>query len=280
MFRTFQNLVGYKSRYIIREFERSWSCINFSKNEPEVVRDYLLKGLDYLNSNLASQLSNKTFTIKFAGVFVHQKPYVRRMDVSCSKKLVCELGDLLTLFLFVSKRKQILLSKAFLSQAKKYGRDIKKKESMCQYCLYERGKAFEYTSNNFIGRTGISKRKLPTFPVREKALNYLVLNEGPGVITSVSWYSLRWSWVMTAMLMGLYGLRFRGDFGYGWSRIVWDLIEITGKSFFRSKPRGNYLKDFLNMFNDFENYDNFFREVEGEGQGIPILFLIVQTKEL
>ncbi len=51
------------SNLILSESYRSWNNIDFSKSEPEIIKDYLLsaqKGVDYLNHRISKLITSKT----------------------------------------------------------------------------------------------------------------------------------------------------------------------------------------------------------------------------
>ncbi len=280
----FRSIIQSNKFPIIIESQLSWENINFNQNEPNIIWDYLRNGTKYLNDKIGSILSRKGFTVKFAGVFVHQKPKVTRIyewNNCSSDKLNCELGDLLTVFLLVDRNKNLLFQTAFVSQAKKENRI----DNKCQRCLYEFDKVFKFPENM---RRDISilERHLPEFYRRHRSLNYLILDTIPYVkyIPFEADIKVNWGFIIYQMLLGLNGLYFtkylpRNDY-IGWSRIIWDLIYFTGKSRYRNVYRGNVIRKFLDEFNEFDNYNkNFLEGEDKEGGGIPILFIIVQDKE-
>jgi len=63
-------------------------------------------GIHYININLPKIVNKNGFIVKFAGVFVHQKPLVE-INICNSSCYIqnsrCERGDLLTLFLYIDK---------------------------------------------------------------------------------------------------------------------------------------------------------------------------------
>jgi len=274
----------HKSK-IVQAFRDSWKGINFSQREELIVHDYIISkasGIHYLNKTVSPLLSCDGFVIKFAGVFVHQKPIVKRQNISCAPgKEKCELGDLLTLFLYLDSVRNVLFKKAFISQAKKSIGDIFLEN--CQTCLYEKEKEFIYA--RFKGLKG-KRRKLPSYPRRCFALNYLILDveqdiPNPFFVSLRHRFWCAWDLLLFNTLIGSYSLSFGFNTGYGWSKIIWDLIEVAGSSVYGKRgDRGCYLSEFLAEFNDFGDYEKAFIKSEGNGEGIPILLIIVQDKEL
>lgn len=274
---------------ILKSFSKSWNNINISQSEPYIIHDYIISkasGIKYLNKTIPPVFRNYGFIVKFAGVFIHQKPIIQRKNTACApRRRNCELGDLLTLFLFVDSSKNILLKKAFISQAKKNQKNIHLKN--CQTCLYEKEQEFTYyrfkTLNGAI-------RRLPTYPKRYFSLNYLILSTNKNIIDPFiippSFFEFtckfKWNFVLFNTLIGCYGLNFGNNSGNGWSKIIWDLINVTGSSLFGKRGhRANYLNELLNYFNDFDNYEKTFLETEDEySEGIPMLLIIIQDKEI
>lgn len=89
-----------------------------STNEVEIVRQFLSNrdcGTALLNRKLAPLLSRHGWVVKFANVFLHQKPKVegwkeagRGTDVKrVSLGKNCELGDLQTIFLYLTADKTV-----------------------------------------------------------------------------------------------------------------------------------------------------------------------------
>ncbi len=138
-FLEFRETISNNSLYIIHEVQKSWEVINFHHREPDVVYNYLRYGVKYLNEKVAAKLSVSGFIIKFAGVFVHQKPIVTPVESSSYNKN-CELGDLLTVFIMLDRNKNVLHQRAFISQVKKEN----KLDNKCQQFLYERSSGFSY----------------------------------------------------------------------------------------------------------------------------------------
>ncbi len=98
-FLDFQKICTEKAADIIRLSDASWDNIDFSQNEPEIIRQYLINrnvGIDFLNQNLAPTLSLRGFRVKFASVFIHQKPRITRLSGD-----QCEIGDMLVIFSFL-----------------------------------------------------------------------------------------------------------------------------------------------------------------------------------
>jgi len=192
-----------------------------------------------------------------------------------------QVGDLLALFLYVDSVRNVLFKKAFISQAKKSIGDIFLEN--CQTCLYEKEKEFIYA--RFKGLKG-KRRKLPSYPRRCFALNYLILDveqdiPNPFFVSLRHRFGCAWDLLLFNTLIGSYGLSFGFNIGYGWSKIIWDLIEVAGSSVYGKRgDRGCYLSEFLAEFNDFGDYEKAFIKSEGNGEGIPILLIIVQDKEL
>ncbi|UZN22554.1 hypothetical protein GM182_01170 [bacterium 3DAC] len=291
-----QNILIKHYDKILTSFHNAWNQINMNNSEPNIIFNFLKNGISLLNKDIAQGILNKAnFTAKFAGVFTHQKPIVEFYG-----NYRCELGDLLTLYIVLDKKKQILFNRAFISQAKKTVNDIRK--NPCQTLLYDKARYFfYYRFKNLRGQ----KRYIPSYPTRILGLNYLVLLQNYVTFHFIpynrnyiyynnccNYYKCKcksskllctYENLMFNTLMGIYGLSFnhqnKAATTSGWSRIILDLISETGKSTFGSKgKRGSYLQEFINYFNDFDNYDKIFIEAEGK-EGIPILFIIVKSND-
>ena len=63
-----------------------------------------------------------------------------------------------------------------------------------------------------------------------------------------------------------------------WNCIMHDLINVGGGIVPGRINRGNYLRDVVNIFNDFGEYENYGVEIE-DATGLPMMFIIVKDKE-
>jgi len=114
MIRNYINMISNYSNLILQEGANSWNDIDFSKKEPDIIKDYLLspqKGIDYLNHNISKKITSETsYELKFASIYSHQKPRITRTTLSKNKcngdTDSCELGDLMTVFIFWTKTKK------------------------------------------------------------------------------------------------------------------------------------------------------------------------------
>lgn len=280
-FLQFRELVFRNYKDIIYHTQQSWHVVNFNQPEPNIIFDYLQEGVIYLNQNVSPILSTRGFIIKFAGVFIHQKPIVTPISYKNISNGNCEVGDLLTLFLMLDRNKKVLYQSAFISQAKKENR----LDNRCQRFLYEESYEFEYLKGGCTHNG--SRRILPKIQHRHLGMNYLILDESysftnPFIKLIPFNNSIKFLWGETIFLMlsKLYGLMFRKTEptnGKGWSRIIWDLINCTGRAAFRGQSRGSFLRNFLNRFNQDDEY--FFQSESPEG-GTSILFIIAQDEEV
>lgn len=287
-YKNFERLCVSKSREILHHTNKSWSGIDLSKTEPEIVHEYLsspTRGVNYLNQQIAAPLSTAGYEVKFASVFVHQKPRINRCSSCPPSEKSCELGDLLVIFSFLNASKTPLLNRAFLIQAKK---DFKL-DNKCQKAIYDEEVDFDFP-NNLVSSSQCCKtsqrRYLPEQTnKRWQALKYLVFSD-PGQATFIftPWdnnISADWSIPILGLLTGFDGLRFsnRPYKGQGWSAIIWDLVTVTAKAITKGKKRGNYVKNLADEFNDFGNYHQYFRDSD-EGPGIPTLLVFIRDREL
>lgn len=294
-FLAFTKTLAHYARDLDKYAKSSWSGINLSNSEPEIIRDYLLKpgaGIDHLNRNFAAKFSqhNPRFSLKFSSVFIHQRPKVHRLP---SAHASCELGDLCNIFVFVDKHKNIRHARAIISQAKKGLRlDLNSND---QRLLYDEASAFEYAAKSFYSRTFNQSphRKLPTYQRgRALGLKYLLVRgvSHPVVHSPPSFSDRRHGWGSTIFRIatGSDGLQFfPGNPSHDeWSAILDDLIRmgrgLIKSSSTKSKPRANpsELDYIIDEFNHFESFEKWSIEGEEGDDGVPILLIIVQDKEL
>ena len=90
-------------------------------------------------------------------------------------------------------------------------------------------------------------------------------------------------------LIGNFGLRFsRYPFrSQKWSAIIWDLITVTGKALIKidknvkKRAQGvNYLMTIINKFNPLDNHHDYSIVLDERENGLPIMLIIVQDKEI
>jgi len=279
----FQKICSKYSKEIIHIANLSWKNIDFSLDEPKIIRQYLDKGIDILNNNLTHIWKQYGFIVKFSSVYIHQKPKITRLNGD-----QCELGDLLIIFSFMDRNKIIIVNRALIIQAKK----LKKIIDDCQQKLYEIDPYF-YFPKNLYQFSVCSQKPERYWPIywdnRTKALKYLILDKfrNPFFVFLPWDLSIKASWAIIFLwiLIGNTSLRFsRSPYTcQNWSAIIWDLITVTGRSTIRGKSRGkniNYLREFVENFNDFNDYRNSKIISDNEGTGIPILLIIVQDQEI
>ncbi len=272
---------------IISIGDSSWNGINTNRSEPQIVRSYLLDrsvGVDYLNRNLSPLLSGGGYEVKFASVYIHQKPRVQRTVNSvrnCTGDTpACELGDMMVIFCLLDANKKPIYRSAVLAQAKM----DEQLTSQSQKCLYDSDISFDMPAT--IYGNSITPSPLRHFPDysqgRPKALHYLVINPSPR-LRFVPWsngISSTWGVFLARMLNGDMGLPFttanQGD--TNWNCIVHDLLNIGSGKIPSSITRGSALINVLNLFNSFQEHENYSVEIQ-DAEGLPILFVIVKDNE-
>lgn len=297
----FQAHVNSVASDVRSKAQDSWNGINFGKSEPEIIYDFLAgttNGTGFLNRNIAPLLSGNGRTVKFASVFLHQKPLVLGSKHSSKHARPgaspCELGDLQLLFLYVDSSKSICQCRSVIFQAKKApeggGVIIKNRH---QWLLYDESHSFEY-------KTVLpgTVRVLPkNWNDRERALQYLFMGQQPVRTRLIPAISGAGAFVE----FGEFFLRLLNDStgldvapvptrANNWTRIIWDLIENVAESTAgKRKTRNSGLYGLLQHFNSFENREDFFLEgpPPGEGSndinapgGIPLLMAILSDEEL
>lgn len=288
MIKKYIQMISMHSSLILEEARKSWDGIDFSKPEPEIIKDYLLspnKGVDYLNQNVASIISkNSGYEVKFASVYCHQKPKITRTPNSISRcngsTPGCELGDLMTIFLLLDKNKNVIASTAKIMQAKK--KDIL--DSASQKCLYESDLEFQMPANLIRHSTCVnSTRVLPDYHEnRDRALSYLILNSGLPAnkeIPSASELSYSWGRHLQLTMEFKTGMSFSkpsDSIENGWNCIVNDLINIGTGKVPSTTNRGlglDYVIDAFNYYTYYAEYNETFPD------GIPKLIIICKDKE-
>lgn len=269
--------------------QKSWEGIDLNQNEPEIVKSYLLNkkvGVDYLNSKVAPIVSSSRYEVKFASVYIHSKPKIKRTTSSkqnCKGSTEgCELGDMAIVFCFLDANKNPIYCSALLSQVKKKDN----LDSKSQACLYDSDISFEMPAsiwkNSVINSTPI--RNLPSYSEgRTKALTYTIISPSTGEIYSkfVPWKKLikcYWGHTIERIFSGDLGLRFGGPVTQpDWNCTIHDLIQVGQGAIFSRINRGNALNDVINIFNDFNEYEKY--SVELNEGGVPMMFIIVKDKE-
>lgn len=266
----------------------SWSGINLGATEPDIIKDYLLTsgvGVDYLNRNIGAHIhSNTQYTVKFASVYCHQKPRVKRTANSIANCTgdtgQCELGDLMLVLVFIDKNKNIVHTAAHLVQAKK----DPFLTSVSQQCLYDKDLEFEMPAN--VVRESItnhSLRKLPDYTEqRIQALSYLILKKKI-TVHQIPWSSnmgYGYEHFIYRMLIGDIGKTFKTPLAGEdeWNCIVDDMINIGTGKVPSSTARGYGLPFILDKFNFFFVFEEYKMEIPNEG--IPTIYIIVQDNEL
>jgi len=287
-YKYFVNMAFGLSPAIIQHVDLSWNGIDFSLSEPLIVSDYLhspTKGVSYLNQNVSPLLSKAGYEMKFAGIFVHQKPRITRTHAISNRQ--CELGDLLVIFTFLNAAKTPLVNRAFLIQAKKSFHIT----NICQRELYDNDTEFDMpaTIYNQSQCSRLPLRRLPSsVNQRWRALKYMFCANAPvGIlyVPSTSVISSSFAIPMLGIITGFDGLEYsRQPYpGNGWSAIIWDLIDSIAPSIIRGTAitRGTNLQHLVSLFNDFSDHKKYFREVEADdASGMSMMFIIVRDKEL
>jgi hypothetical protein len=286
----FQSFVNSQVAKIRKEAGEAWKLINLSQCETKIIYSFLSStqgGTGYLNRHLAPILGTDGRTVKFASIFLHQKPKVKGLGQPGDEKEIggeCELGDLQILFLYLAADKSVCQCRSIIFQAKKKPNSGKYViDTTDQRRLYDECSGFEYRSV----LTG-EKRCLPQESIdRERALQYLFVGERPIRARLIPADVNKGAFVdfgelIVRVLNDSTGLNVtQPATGNGWSRIVWDQIEHVAETAFAKKgARNNGIDAIVNRFNSFEDRSEFFHDAEGEPGGIPMLLIIVSDGEL
>jgi hypothetical protein len=299
----FQQLVNTKSVEIRQEGDAAWAPINLNQTEPRIVYSFLSGtsgGVGHLNRTLAPLLSVNARTVKFAGIFLHQKPIVKGLRATGKSSITvgraCELGDLHLLFLYVSKNKSLCQCRSTIFQAKlKPSTNGPVISHPDQRRLYDKCPGFRYETV-----LAGEERNLPWGRAeRERALQYLFIgqrpvqtrlipsDQGQGAFFDFGELIFRFLSDSTG-----FGVTTKPSKGKNWSRIVWDQIDNVAKTQFgHYGDRNAALQKLLNRFNSFDDPKEFFCGDGPDGPigqeaanqpsgGVPLLMVIVSDKEL
>lgn len=278
-----------------RNYEYSWFGIDRS-DEVSAIRGYLLHdnvGIDYLNQVVSKKFQKTQFVLKFASVFCHQKPRVKRTNnnnlLNPGDTAGCELGDLFVLFLLMDGNDNVHYSAGSIFQAKL----IAKLDSKTQRYLYDYDNNFALPKYVCAGRGLHSDiRKMPTYAEgRANAFRYLILNPTSGVehITArhSPWtnnYQLRWSTFIDGLLSGVDGLKVNLDDNKGssWDEIVKDLLWVVANIKKNKPPRGNNdaVKIATGLFNNYSNIKERCAVYDEAGEdGMPLMLIIAHAPD-
>lgn len=274
-----------------REYENSWAGIDRS-SEVSAIRSYLLDssvGIDYLNRTVAPAVSNSYYDFKFAGLFCHQKPRVKRTAGSAATCAgdtpSCEIGDLYVVFVLLDTAGACIYASSALFQAKLEP----KLDSKSQRCLYDCDTTFEVPS--YLEKRTVPPNKFREMPLasegRSRGLRYLILNPGEPVTHVRSrfspWnnsYQQRWSTFLDGLVSGTDGIAIsNGNSVTRWDVISDDLLHVGAVSAAVGKARGTNLPSRVatGLFNDFSYSERTKHIYEGEG-GIPTMFSIAHQR--
>lgn len=253
----FIDKLSLHKKVVTTEANEAWAKCNFALSEPEIIEDFVKAsgvGISHLNNTIAATFnaSQKRFSIKFGGIFAHQRPYIQRLKPYTSDRKgtnpseKCELADLALINIFLDKNKKVIYSSASLFQAKKDETVIK---NLTQAFLYDYDEKFEYDSSAFASKTPCAhgQREMPRWDKnRSSALQYLLLSSANPSATKVRqspWivdhkhdfgFFLYRMLTFSAGKPFKYSLRKNGK----WSSIVFDLLSMAAGGM-RGKARGS-----------------------------------------
>ena len=260
----FNSIVEGKAKKIRQAGNDSWAPIK-KGNETARVRAFLTKrnaGIDYLNKNLADELSKDGRVVKFAGVFLHGTPKVNgwTKNPKGPKKLngVCELADLQTIFVYLDSGNAIRQMRCVLFQAKlKADTGTHVIDEPVQRQLYDKCDGFNYV-NNTVAEEG-EERCLPKGTSRKKALQYLFVEHQPPTARTIpsaqkKGKTSEYGQHLFQFFSNKTGLN-TGTKKSAWGKIAWELMEkVAGKLYTDKKLRGPGIKGLLKAFNNFESH--------------------------
>ncbi|MBW5805864.1 hypothetical protein FOZ70_14040 [Burkholderia sp. COPS] len=290
--RFIEHYVGKAGNPAIRKiYDDSWLGIDRTKEVP-AVKSYLLDGgvgVDYLNNNLSPLLSSGGFQVKFASLFCHKKPGVKRTS-ACKANHPgdtpgCELGDLFVLFILMDGGDNLHYAAGALCQAKVEP----KLDSLSQKALYDFDSEFDvprYLSER-PGSPG-SRRAMPTYAEgRGRALRYLILQDEPSknvTARNVPWeknFRPKWSSLIDGLITGSDGMRidFNSSPSSNWDCMASDLLYV-GLAVPKKKPsRGNNIATQVatSLFNSFSNLGEY--SVETQDEGVSTMLIIAHAPD-
>jgi hypothetical protein len=269
----------------------AWDKCDFSLSEPDLVKSFAMssnQGVHYLNSTLAAVFnsSQNRFVLKFAAVFTHQRPYVKRLGSNVALRVgtnhteQCELSDLGFFSVFVDCNKTVIASRSTFFQAKKDMRI----DNLTQKWLYDFDDGFEYKNTSFWERTDCASpgRIFPSWSEgRSTAFQYLLLLGTNHVKVRLSPWKMdhahSFGFFFYRLLTLGAGISYRPaeSKNGGWSSIVNDALRMAVGDM-AGKDRGSKdLDKFLDYFNDFRSHDKYFYKAQG-AEGFPIIIAIMQ----
>lgn len=287
MLTEFIQTIKEHSGLIMLESSNSWTGINLDQPEPNIILDYLSRpnlGVDYLNANIASYITKKTiYEMKFASVFCHGKPQIRRTSDN-SKKCKgtnpterCELGDLIIQFILIDKDKKVKFTNAIILQAKKGD----KADNKTQQCLYENDDRIIFP--NYFGKAD-EECLLPTYEEgRTNALAYLFIEKSRiqiGQIPLAINLNFSWAHIINRILTNDIGKPFvysDKNFSTDWDKLISKVIFNLSDSEYRKTKRVDGLRYFLDKFNYYYYYPEYF--LESNNEGLPTIQIIIRHKE-
>ncbi len=265
-------------------FCNSWSGIDRS-DEVSAIREYITgsgHGLNYLNAVVGKSLSSSLFDVKFAGVFCHKKPIVKRTPkaklANPSRPLSCELGDLLVAFVLLDQADQLHYYASSLFQAK-----VKDHvDNKTQRYLYDIDTSYILPKN-----LGGSERYFPTGSMRKSALRYLLMgahrNNHDIDARRSPWLpeqNVCWGDFAHLLMQAQEGLSaVPQPSGSRWSVINHDLLLMASKVPDHKPPRGSNVVTQLatKAFNSFASHEIW--NTESENHGVSTILMIAAAKE-
>ncbi|WP_020167400.1 MULTISPECIES: hypothetical protein [Methylotenera] len=284
-------------RNITTEANEAWGRCNFSLSEPEIIEDFVKTsgmGISHLNSTIAATFnaSQKRFSLKFGGIFAHQRPYVQRLKPYTSDRKgtnpteKCELADLALINIFLDKNRNVIYSSASLFQAKKDETVVK---NLTQAFLYDYDEKFEYDSSAFASKTPCAhgQRELPRWDKnRSSALQYLLLSSSNPLATKVRqspWvidHKHDFGFFLYRMLTFSAGKSFKYNLRKigKWSSIVYDLLTMAAGGM-RGKARGSGDLDIV-IERIMESNESSLNFQVNDQLGVSLLLAITQDTEI
>lgn len=256
--------------------------------EPDYIAALTCNFPNALKKILTNNITNLDFRV--CGCFIHQKPLAEFIDSKFSDMPSPEIGDLLIVYKEIDGKDEIY--NALLLQAKVIkSNSAKTADALHQLVLYTQWPHFKYKR---AGHLNGEERDIYPKTIHSGA-QYLLINNGRGKTSfgcATANKSLNVSLSFAEQLIRLIEFQAGGTFVSNkeriiddWSKMIWDLLEISKDSKFNRKRSGfseepradsDLIDEFMKLMSDDSKEDEEEakeRKEEDEGCGISIILI-------
>lgn len=256
--------------------------------EPDYIAALTCNFPNALKKILTNNITNLDFRV--CGCFIHQKPLAEFIDSKFSDMPSPEIGDLLIVYKEIDGKDEIY--NALLLQAKVIkSNSAKTADALHQLVLYTQWPHFKYKR---AGHLNGEERDIYPKTIHSGA-QYLLINNGRGKTSfgcATANKSLNVSLSFAEQLIRLIEFQAGGTFVSNkeriiddWSKMIWDLLEISKDSKFNRKRSGfseepradsDLIDEFMKLMSDDSKEDEEEakeRKEENEGCGISIILI-------